>query len=79
LRAKAGEASSAIPLRTAGHDHVAADGLDYMGRRVAYGALLTAQGIQHSTETPTAMAHTWESGWVPIALAALRADSVNLH
>jgi hypothetical protein len=44
-----------------------------------YDALLTAQGIQHTTETPTAMAHTWDSGWVPIALAALHADSVNLH
>jgi hypothetical protein len=44
-----------------------------------YDALLTAQGIQHSTETPTAMTHTWTSGWVPIALAALDADSLNLH
>ena len=44
-----------------------------------YDALLTAQGIQHTTETPTSMAHAWDSGWVPIALAALRADSVNMH
>ena len=44
-----------------------------------YDALLTTQGIQHTTETPTAMAHAWDSGWVPIALAALHADSVNLH
>jgi hypothetical protein len=44
-----------------------------------YDALLTAQGIQHTTETPTAMAHAWNSGWVPIALAALHADSVNMH
>jgi hypothetical protein len=44
-----------------------------------YDPLLTAQGILHTTETPTAMAHAWDSGWVPIALAALRADSVNLH
>jgi hypothetical protein len=44
-----------------------------------YGALLTAQGIKHTTETPTAMAHAWDSGWVPIALAALYADSLNLH
>ena len=43
-----------------------------------YDPLLTAQGIQHTTETPTAMAHAWNSGWVPIALAALRADSVNM-
>ena len=44
-----------------------------------YDALLTAQGIKHTTETPTAMTHAWTSGWVPIALAALSADSVNLH
>ena len=44
-----------------------------------YDALLTAQGIQHTTETPTAMAHAWDSGWVPIALSALYADSVNLR
>jgi len=25
------------------------------------------------------MAHAWDSGWVPIALAALHADSVNMH
>ena len=44
-----------------------------------YDALLTAEGIQHTTETPTAMAHEWDSGWVPIALAALEADSLNMH
>ena len=44
-----------------------------------YAALLTAQGIKHTTEPPTAMDHSWDSGWVPIALAALHADSVNLH
>jgi hypothetical protein len=44
-----------------------------------YDALLTAQGIQHTAETPTAMTHAWDSGWVPIALAALYADSRNLH
>lgn len=44
-----------------------------------YEALLTSQGIQHSTETPTQMAHRWDSGWVPIALSALYHDSINLH
>jgi hypothetical protein len=44
-----------------------------------YDALLTAQGIQHTTETPTAMAHAWDSGWVPIALSALYTESVNLN
>ena len=44
-----------------------------------YDALLTTEGIRHTTETPTAMAHEWDSGWVPIALAALEADSLNMH
>ena len=41
-----------------------------------YNALLTAEHIAHSTETPQPMAHRWDSGWVPIALAALHQDSV---
>jgi len=43
-----------------------------------YDALLTAQGIVHSTETPTLQAHNWDGGWVPTALAALSQDSGNL-
>ncbi len=44
-----------------------------------YDALLTSAGILHSTEKPTSMAHRWDSGWVPLALAALYQDSTNLH
>ena len=44
-----------------------------------YNALLTAQGIAHSTETPQYMPHRWDSGWLPIALAALYQDSLNMH
>ena len=55
-----------------------ADGL-YQGDMTDYDALLTSEGIAHSTEPPSAaMAHRWDSGWVPIALAALRQDSTNL-
>jgi hypothetical protein len=43
-----------------------------------YDALLTSKGILHSTETPTVMTHRWDSGWIPIALAALHQDSANL-
>jgi putative esterase len=39
-----------------------------------YDQLLTSEGIQHSTEVPTAMTHRWDSGWVPLALSALSAD-----
>ena len=44
-----------------------------------YDSLLTSEGIAHTTETPQNMVHRWDSGWVPIALAALYQDSVNLH
>ena len=44
-----------------------------------YDTLLTSEGILHSTETPTGVAHRWDSGWVPQALAALYQDSRNLH
>ena len=43
-----------------------------------YDALLNSEGILHTTETPTSMPHRWDSGWVQIALAALRQDSQNL-
>jgi len=43
-----------------------------------YDTLLNSEGIPHTTETPQSMAHRWDSGWVPIALAALRQDSINL-
>jgi hypothetical protein len=43
-----------------------------------YNTLLTSEGVAHSAETPQRMAHRWDSGWVPIALAALRQDSIHL-
>jgi hypothetical protein len=43
-----------------------------------YDRLLTSEGIAHSAETPQSMAHRWDSGWVPMALTALRQDSANL-
>jgi len=43
-----------------------------------YDSLLTSAGIQHTTETPTPMAHRWDSGWVQGALAALSQDSAAL-
>ena len=40
-----------------------------------YDALLTSEGIQHTTEAPQEMAHGWDSAWVSIALSALSQDS----
>ena len=44
-----------------------------------YDAILNAEGIAHSTETPTPTSHRWDSGWMPMAMAALYQDSINLH
>jgi hypothetical protein len=55
------------------------DGL-YQGGMTDCDALLTSEGIAHSTEPPwAAMAHSWDSGWVPVALAALEQESLPLH
>jgi hypothetical protein len=43
-----------------------------------YDGLLTSEGIAHTTETPTPVAHRWDSGWVPIALDALSQDGAAL-
>ena len=43
-----------------------------------YDALLTSDGIAHTTETPTLRAHTWDSGWVSIALSAMSQDGAAL-
>jgi hypothetical protein len=51
----------------------------YQGDMTDYDALLSSQGIAHSTETPTPMAHRWDSGWVPLAMAALEQLSQNVH
>ena len=42
-----------------------------------YDTLLNSERILHTTETPQSMSHRWDSGWVPIAMAALYQDSLN--
>ena len=44
-----------------------------------YHALLSSEGIAHDTGTGKPTAHSWSSGWVPVALAALRRDSIGLQ
>lgn len=44
-----------------------------------YSARLTAAGIRHTTDTRAYPAHRWDSGWVPLALAALYSDSLAFH
>jgi Putative esterase len=41
-----------------------------------YAKLLAEEGIVFSREAPRFMYHTWDSGWVPDALVALRRDSM---
>lgn len=43
-----------------------------------YAKLLTEEGILYTREAPRRMSHSWDSGWVPAAVAALRQDSMEL-
>ncbi len=43
-----------------------------------YDSLLTSQGIAYTTGPSQYLAHRWDSGWVPAALAGLYQDSINL-
>jgi hypothetical protein len=71
-------AAHAAPFKT--NNRIWIGSYSLYGQDVAdFDQLLTAEGILHSTETPTSMGHTWDSGWVPIALAALCQDSISLH
>ena len=44
-----------------------------------YDALLTSEGILHTMGPSQLIAHNWDSGWVPEAVAALYQDSTQLH
>jgi hypothetical protein len=54
-----------------GHKVFTADMLDY-------DALLTSEGIKHTMGVWQPVAHRWDSGWVPYALAGLYQDSLKL-
>jgi Bacterial Ig-like domain/Putative esterase len=52
---------------------------DFLTDMADYNALLTSEGILHTTETPQQPApHRWDSGWVPLALGALSQDGAAL-
>jgi Putative esterase len=53
-------------------------GVSFVPDVADYDALLTSEGIMHTTEVPEAMPHNWDGGWVPLALAGLYQDSLNL-
>ena len=44
-----------------------------------YAKLLVRVGIRYTREAPRSIRHSWSSGWVPDALAALRQDSIEFH
>jgi hypothetical protein len=44
-----------------------------------YAKLLTKEGIVYTGEKPLSISHSWNSGWVPLALAALRQDSIKFQ
>ena len=44
-----------------------------------YAKLLSKEGIAYTRQAPQFMFHRWDSGWIPIALVALRHDSINFR
>jgi hypothetical protein len=44
-----------------------------------YARLLTKEGIVYTGEKPLSISHSWNSGWVPLALAVLRQDSIKFQ
>jgi hypothetical protein len=51
----------------------------FQGDVTDYNTLLTSEGILHTLGPMQPIAHSWDSGWVPAALAALYQDSTLLH
>ena len=43
-----------------------------------YGSELTSVGVLHTVGAPQQVAHRWDSGWVPAALAGLYQDSLSI-
>jgi S-formylglutathione hydrolase FrmB len=71
-------AAHKAPFLTANRIWIGGYGI-YQTDDTDYDALLTSEGIAHSTQTPQYLPHRWERGWVRIALAALARDSRDLH
>ncbi len=53
-------------------------GFSYAPQVSDYNSLLTSVGILHIAGQTQSIAHRWDSGWMPVALAALYQDSLNL-
>ena len=63
----------------AAHERIWVGGYYYFDYDVYdYASRLDSAGVVFADETPTQMAHRWDSGWVPDALAALHQDSISL-
>jgi hypothetical protein len=52
---------------------------DFPAAMSGYAKLLSKEGILYTREALRFMFHSWDSGWVPDALAALRNDSIRLR
>ncbi|HEV3381268.1 MAG TPA: alpha/beta hydrolase-fold protein, partial [Trebonia sp.] len=67
----------AAPFTTANRIWIGGYGL-YPTDVSDYDALLTSEAVRHTLGPSQDLAHTWDSGWVPAALASLATDSRNL-
>jgi hypothetical protein len=71
IQARSAPFLNADRIWTAGYSLYPADVSDYNGR-------LVSAGVQLTPGTSQPLVHTWTSGWMPAALAALYQDSINL-
>jgi S-formylglutathione hydrolase FrmB len=61
------------------HNRIWIGGYDVFQTDISdYDALLTSEGILHTNGPSVLVAHRWDSGWLPTAVAALYHDSLNL-
>jgi hypothetical protein len=68
-------AAHAAPFEA--QDRIWIGGYSYFQQDMSdYDALLTSEGMAHTTGPSQYLAHSWDSGWIPAALAALYQDSL---
>jgi len=54
-------------------------GTKYAAEVASYATMLTKEGLLYTRQAPRFMPHTWDSGWMPEAVAALEQDSIKIR
>jgi hypothetical protein len=54
-------------------------GTKYTAEVASYATMLTKEGLLYTRQAPRILPHTWDSGWMPEAVAALEQDSTKIR